>query len=91
MSVRRKLGILLEYEVVQKLKLEKDVFYKKLSTKFIFLNLAFWDPPSLKFHNRNDIIKGARSKHFCLNNKVLRGLPVRVNTIMMFSNRSKLE
>ena len=36
MSVRRKLGILLEYEVVQKSKLEKDVFNKRWSLNYVF-------------------------------------------------------
>jgi hypothetical protein len=36
--VRQKLGMILENKVVQKLKLEKTVFYKKLSPKLIFLN-----------------------------------------------------
>ena len=31
-------AMILENEVVQKLKLEKKVFYKKLSPKLIFLN-----------------------------------------------------
>ena len=35
--VRQKLGMILENEVLQKLKLEKKVFYKQLSTKLIFL------------------------------------------------------
>ena len=44
--VRQKLGMILENKVVQKLKLEKNVFYKKLSPKLIFLNekiLLFFD------------------------------------------------
>ena len=36
--VRQKLGMILENKVVQKLKLEKNVFYKKWSPKLIFLN-----------------------------------------------------
>jgi hypothetical protein len=37
----QKLGMILENEVVQKLKLEKNVFYKKLNHKLIFLNDFF--------------------------------------------------
>ena len=40
--VRQKLGMILENKVVQKLKLEKKVFYKKLSPKLIFLNEFFF-------------------------------------------------
>ena len=46
--VRQKLGMILENKVVQKLKLEKNAFYKKWSPNLIFLhdfflgkNLAF--------------------------------------------------
>ena len=39
--VRQKLGIILENKVVQKLKLEKNGFYKKWSSKLIFLNDIF--------------------------------------------------
>ena len=35
---RQKLGTILENKVGQKLKLEKNVFYKKWSPKLIFLN-----------------------------------------------------
>ena len=37
MSVRQKLGLILESKVVQKLCLEKNVFNKKWSPKLIFL------------------------------------------------------
>ena len=40
-TVRQKLGMVLENKVVQKLKLEKYVFYKKWSPKLIFLNDFF--------------------------------------------------
>ena len=40
--VSQKLGMILENKVVQKLKLEKNVFYKKLSPKLIFLNDFFF-------------------------------------------------
>ena len=40
--VRQKLGMILENKVVQKLKLEKKVFYKKWSPKLIFLNDFFF-------------------------------------------------
>ena len=36
--VRQKLGMILGYKVVQKLEIEKNVFYKKWSPKLIFLN-----------------------------------------------------
>ena len=39
--VHQKLGLILENKVVQKLKLEKNVFYKKWSPKLIFLNNFF--------------------------------------------------
>ena len=40
--VRQKLGMILENKVVQKLKLEKNVFYKKWSPKLIFLKEIFF-------------------------------------------------
>ena len=36
--VRQKLDMILENKVVQKLNLEKNVFYKKWSPKLIFIN-----------------------------------------------------
>ena len=42
MPVCQKLGMVLENKVVQKLKLEKKVFYKKWSPKLIFLNEFFF-------------------------------------------------
>ena len=39
--VRQKLGMILENKVVQKLELEKNVFYKKWSPTLIFLNYFF--------------------------------------------------
>ena len=39
--VCQKLGMILENKVVQKLKLEKNVSYKKWSLKLIFLNDFF--------------------------------------------------
>jgi hypothetical protein len=41
--VRQKLGMILGNKVVQKLKLEKNVFYKKWSPKLIFLNEFIFD------------------------------------------------
>ena len=41
--VRQKLGMLLENKVIQKLKLAKNVIYKKLSPKTIFLNEFFFE------------------------------------------------
>ena len=43
MPVRQKMGMILENKVVQKLKLEKIVFYKKWSPKLIFLNDFFFE------------------------------------------------
>ena len=40
--VSQKLGMILGKKVVQKLKLEKKVFYKKWSPKLIFLNDFFF-------------------------------------------------
>ena len=40
--LRQKLGMILENKVVQKLKLENNVFNKKWSPKFIFLNDFFF-------------------------------------------------
>ena len=45
MTVRQKLDLILENKVVQKLRLEKNVFNKKWSQKLIFLNDFFF-----KFH-----------------------------------------
>ena len=41
MTVRQKVGMILENKVVQKLKLENNVLNKKLSPKFRFLNENF--------------------------------------------------
>jgi hypothetical protein len=41
--VRQKLSMILENIVVQKLKLEKNYFYKKWSPKLIFLNDFFFE------------------------------------------------
>ena len=38
-TVCQKMGMISESKVVQKLKLEKNVFYKKWSPKLIFLNI----------------------------------------------------
>ena len=53
MSVRQKLGMILENKVVQKLKLEKNVFYKKWSPKLIFLNDFFFEKILLIFGIEN--------------------------------------
>jgi hypothetical protein len=42
MSVRQKLGVILESKVVQKLSLEKNVFTKKWSPKLIFFDEIFF-------------------------------------------------
>ena len=41
--VRQKLGMILENKVVQKLELEKNVVFFKLSPKLIFLNDFFFE------------------------------------------------
>ena len=41
--VRQKLDMILENKMVQKLKLEKNVFHKKWSPKLIFLNELFFE------------------------------------------------
>ena len=51
--VRQKLGMILENKVVQKLKLEKKVFYKKWSPKLIFLNDFFFEKFPLIFDIEN--------------------------------------
>ena len=57
--VRQKLGMILENKVVQKLKLEKNVFYKKWSPKLIFLNDFFLnglrDIINFSVHSKNRI------------------------------------
>ena len=40
--VRQKLGMILENKVVQKLKLEKNIFLQKWSPKLIFINDFFF-------------------------------------------------
>ena len=47
--VCQKLGMILENKVVQKLKLEKNIFYKKWSPKLIFLNEFFFWKNSIDF------------------------------------------
>ena len=47
--VRQKLGMILENKVVQKLKLEKNVFYKKWSPKLKFLKEFFFEKNQLSF------------------------------------------
>ena len=47
--VCQKLGMILENKVVQKLKLEKNVFYKEWSPKLIFLNDFFFIKNSVDF------------------------------------------
>ena len=51
--VRQKLGMILENKVVQKLKLEKNVFYKKWSHKLIFFNEFFFEKILLIFDVEN--------------------------------------
>ena len=40
--VRQKFGMILEYKMAPKLNLEKNVFYKKWSSKLIILNEIFY-------------------------------------------------
>ena len=47
--VRQNLGMILENEVVQKLKLKKTFLYKKWSPKLIFLNEFFSEEFSVDF------------------------------------------
>jgi hypothetical protein len=47
--VHQKLGLILENKVVQKLNIEKNVFYKKWSPKLIFLNEFFFEKISSIF------------------------------------------
>ena len=51
--VRQKLGMTLENKVVQKLKLEKNVFYKKWSPELIFLNECFFEKILSIFDTQN--------------------------------------
>ena len=53
MSVRQKLGVILESKVVQKLSLEKNIFTKKWSPKLIFLDEFFFDNCQLIFDIEN--------------------------------------
>ena len=41
------MGMILENKVVQKLMIEKNVFYKKWSPKLIFLKESFFKIPSI--------------------------------------------
>ena len=50
---RQKLGMILENKVVQKSKLEKNVFYNKWSPKLIFLNEFFFEKIHLIFDIEN--------------------------------------
>ena len=43
MSVRQKLGVILESKVVQKLSLEKKVFTKNWSPKLVFLDKKIFE------------------------------------------------
>ena len=52
-TILQKLGMILENKVVQKLKLEKKVFYKKWSPKLIFLNDFFFEKNLLIFDIEN--------------------------------------
>ena len=51
--VCQKLGMILENKVVQKLKLDKNVFYKKWSPKLICLNDFFFEKIPLIFDIEN--------------------------------------
>jgi hypothetical protein len=56
--------------VVQKLKLEKNVFYKKWSPKLIFLNEFFFWKNSVEFWHRKLTLK-VQFRHFLTNNNSL--------------------
>ena len=83
--VRQKLGLILENKVVQKLKLEKSVFFKILSPKLIILNVV--GPKKQDFWPKINIRKG--------NNCILRiqGAPVHQKLGMILENKvvQKLE
>ena len=66
MPVRQKLGMVLENKVVQKLKLEKKVFYKKWSPKLIFLNEFFFWNFFVNFWHKKLTLK-VRFRHFLTN------------------------
>ena len=51
--VHQKMGMILENKMVQKLKIEKKVFHKKLSAKLIFLNDFFFGKIPLIFDIEN--------------------------------------
>ena len=51
----KKLGLILESKVVQKLSLEKKVFNKKWSPKLIFLDDIFFEKNRLIFDKKNDL------------------------------------
>ena len=51
--VCQKLGMIIEKKVVQKLKLEKNVYYKKWSPRLIFLNDFFFEKIPLIFDIEN--------------------------------------
>ena len=53
LTVHQKLGMILENKVVQKLKLEKNIFYKKWSPKLIFLNDFFFEKIPSIFDKEN--------------------------------------
>ena len=53
LQVSKKLGMILENKVVQKLKLEKNVFFKKWSPKLILLNDSFFEKILLIFDIEN--------------------------------------
>ena len=58
--------MILESKVVQKMKLEKNSFYKKWSPKLMFLNDFFWKKIPLIFGRRNLTLK-LRFRHFLTN------------------------
>ena len=53
MPVRQSLGMILGYKVVQKLMLEKIIFYKKWYPELIFLNRFFFEKILLIFDIEN--------------------------------------
>ena len=59
----QKLDLILGNKVVQKLKLEKNVFYKKWSSTIIFLDDFFFDKNSVDFWYRKMTLK-VQFRHF---------------------------
>ena len=70
MTVRQKVGMILENKVVQKLKLEKKVFNKKWSPKLIFINEKKIQKQSVDIWHRKSTLK-VQFWHFLTNRNSL--------------------